>query len=166
MARLPATRRLDTSPLHMLHRAGQRAAELFQKELGANDLTPRQYAVLVTVSNDEGLNQTQLVERTGIDRSTMADLIRRMLRKGILQRRRTREDARAYAVKLTALGTQTLEAVEPVSRRVDAQILAFLPTDQRHRLLQDLNGMVNALGNSEPKETARKRKLKTAATAR
>jgi len=65
MAKEPANNRLERSPLHLLHRAGQCAADLFQTELGADDLTPRQYAVLLTVSLNEGLNQTQLVERTG-----------------------------------------------------------------------------------------------------
>ena len=95
MARDPAPNRLERSPLHLLHRAGQCAAEVFQAELGGGDLTPRQFAVLVTVSQNEGLSQTHLVERTGIDRSTLADIVRRMLKKGLLQRRRTKEDARA-----------------------------------------------------------------------
>ena len=53
-------------------------------------LTPRQLAVLITVSQTEGQSQTGLVERTGIDRSTMADIVRRMQRKGLLKRRRTK----------------------------------------------------------------------------
>ena len=77
---------------------------------GRRDLTPRQYAVLLTVAQNEGLNQTQLVELTGIDRSTLADVVRRMLKKGLLQRRRTRDDARAYAVKLTDEGRKVLKA--------------------------------------------------------
>jgi MarR family transcriptional regulator, temperature-dependent positive regulator of motility len=149
MARAPSSRRLDKSPLHMLHRAGQCAAELFQKELGDNDLTPRQYAVLLTVSNEEGLSQTQLVERTGIDRSTMADLMRRMLRKGILQRQRTRKDARTYAVSLTKSGALALKSAEPISRRVDAKILAFLPVDERGRLLAELTAMVQSLAGAD-----------------
>jgi DNA-binding MarR family transcriptional regulator len=49
---------------------------------------------------NEGLSQTGIVARTGIDRSTLADLVRRLQRKGLLQRRRTKDDARAYAVKM------------------------------------------------------------------
>ena len=152
MARESASNRLERSPLHLLHRAGQCAAEVFQTELGSGDITPRQFAVLVTVSQNEGLSQTHLVERTGIDRSTLADIVRRMLKKGLLQRRRTREDARAYAVKLTEEGWRVLKSVEPLSRRVDDRILASLPAGQRERLLQDLNAIVQALGRMQDKE--------------
>ena len=141
-----ASARLDRSPIHLLHRAGQCAGDIFQTELGDRDLTPRQFAVLVTVSQNEGLSQTHLVERTGIDRSTLADIVRRMLKKGLLQRRRTKEDARAYAVKLTEEGWRVLKATEPMARRVDDRILSVLGTAQRDRFVQDLNTIVEALG--------------------
>ena len=157
MARESASSRLERSPLHLLHRAGQCAADVFQTELGPGDLTPRQFAVLVTVSQNEGLSQTHLVERTGIDRSTLADIVRRMIKKGLLQRRRTREDARAYAVKLTDEGSRVLKSVEPVSRRVDERILSSLPTAQRDRFLQDLNAIVLMLGRMQDKEQVGKR---------
>jgi DNA-binding MarR family transcriptional regulator len=137
---------LARSPIHLLHRAGQCAGDIFQAEMDASDLTPRQYAVLVTVSKNEGLSQTNLVDRTGIDRSTLADIIRRMLKKGLLQRRRTKEDARAYAVKLTDEGRRVLATAEPVVRRVDERLLSVLPAGQRDRFLRDLNLIVEALG--------------------
>lgn len=121
--------------------------------MGGANLTPRQYAVLLTVSLNEGLSQTHLVERTGIDRSTLADIVRRMLKKGLLQRRRTKEDARAYAVKLTEDGWKALKAADPVARRVDERILTVLPGEQqRERFMQDLNAIVGALGSLEAGE--------------
>src|SRR3972149_3585870 len=95
---------LETSAVHLLHTAGQRAGDIFADEMSKVKLTPRQYAVLVSVAEHEGLSQTGLVDRTGIDRSTLADIVRRMQRKGLLRRRRTKEDARAYVLKLTAEG--------------------------------------------------------------
>ncbi len=157
MARDPAPNRLERSPLHLLHRAGQCAAEVFQAELGGGDLTPRQFAVLVTVSQNEGLSQTHLVDRTGIDRSTLADIVRRMLKKGLLQRRRTKEDARAYAVKLTEEGWRVLKSAEPLSRKVDDRILSTLGAGQRDKFLQDLNSIVQVLGRMQTKEPAGKR---------
>ena len=140
---------LEQSPIHLLHRAGQCAGDVFQSEMRTDDLTPRQYAVLVAVAENEGLSQTNLVEMTGIDRSTLADIIRRMLKKGLVQRRRTKEDARAYAVKLTEEGRRILRSAEPMARRVDDRILQALPATQRDRFLTDLNTIVDALGKLE-----------------
>lgn len=150
MPREPVASRLERSPLHLLHRVGQCGADAFQTELEGVDVTPRQFAVLVTVSQNEGLSQTHLVEKTGIDRSTLADIVRRMLKKGLLQRRRTREDARQYAVKLTEEGSKILKSVEPVARRVDERILATLPAGQRERFLQDLHTIIQGLSAREP----------------
>jgi len=156
MGRDSANNRLERSPLHLLHRAGQCASEIFQNELGNDELTPRQYAILLTVSQNEGLSQTQLVELTGIDRSTLADVVRRMLKKGLLQRRRTRDDARAYAVKLTDEGTRVLKTHDPMARRVDERILSSLPAPQRDRFLQDLHSIVQTLNKLREKENAGK----------
>jgi DNA-binding MarR family transcriptional regulator len=145
---------LDQSPIHQLHRAGQCAADIFQAEMGLDDLTPRQYAVLLTVSQNEGLSQTQLVDKTGIDRSTLADIVRRMLKKGLLSRRRTREDARAYAVRLTDEGWKSLHNADPVARRVDERILSALPAGQRERFMSDLGTIVTALGKLKDDPTS------------
>ena len=144
--------RLGRSPLHMLHRAGQCAGEVFHAEMQDGDLTPRQYAVLLTVASNEGISQTGLVERTGIDRSTLADIVRRMLKKGLLQRRRTKEDARAYAVKLTEEGKRMLRSADPVTQRVDDRILEALPAKQRDQFVDNLGVIVEALGRMTPAE--------------
>jgi DNA-binding MarR family transcriptional regulator len=154
-AREMAVVRLERSPIHLLHRAGQCASDVFQGEMGEGDLTPRQYAVLVAVSQNEGLSQTQLVEKTGVDRSTLADIVRRMLKKGLLQRRRTKDDARAYAVKLTEEGWRILKTADPLAKRVDDKILAALPGQQRERFLQDLALIVEALGKLQSESTSK-----------
>ena len=61
---------LAQSPVHLLHRAGQCADEIFQREM-TTEVTPRQLAVLMTVVDNAGGNQASLVEATGIDRSTL-----------------------------------------------------------------------------------------------
>ena len=140
---------LETSAVHLLHRAGQRAGDVFSDEMSRIKLTPRQYAVLVSVAENEGLSQTGLVERTGIDRSTLADIIRRMLRKGLLQRKRTKEDARAYSVRLTEEGRQLLDAAAPGAARSEERLLAALPSDQRAAFISALASIVKSIGVSE-----------------
>src|SRR5262245_16629902 len=127
--------KLDRSPIHQLHRAAQCAGDMFQAEINEADLTPRQLAVLTTLADEEGLSQTGLVDRTGIDRSTLADVVKRMQRKGFLQRRRTKEDARAYAVKLTDEGRKVLRNAEPLARKVEERLLASLPARERDKFI-------------------------------
>lgn len=70
---------LKSSPVHLLRRCGQYAADLFDAETRGSDLTPRQLTVLIAVEADDGATQTALVAATGIDRSTLADMVARMI---------------------------------------------------------------------------------------
>jgi DNA-binding MarR family transcriptional regulator len=133
------------SLLHLLHRAGQCAADIFAAEITEADLTPRQLAVLIAVAGDEGASQTRLTDATGIDRSTLADIVKRLQRKGLLRRQRTRDDARAYAVALTADGRQLLRTAEPVAKRVDERLLSAIPDKQRETFLAALASIVEAI---------------------
>ena len=135
---------LDRSVTHLLHRAGQCAAEIFASEARTPGLTPRQLAVMTVIGDEEGLNQTELVERTGIDRSTMADLVARLIRRGLVQRRRTKEDARAYAIKLSPQGARLLRESQPVAAAADQRLLACLPAGKRQDFLDTLALIVSA----------------------
>jgi MarR family transcriptional regulator, temperature-dependent positive regulator of motility len=139
---------LDTSALHLLHRAGQCAEVLFTNETSKSDLTPRQYAVLVCVGQNPDVSQTGLVEQTGVDRSTLADVVRRLVKKGLLQRKRTKRDARMYAVRLTAKGQNILNSVKPHATKVDQRILAVLRSDQRGTFVDALGDIVRAMSRA------------------
>ncbi len=137
---------LEQSPGHLLRRATQFAQDLFTKEVGAGGLTARQFAVLVTVERDEGLSQTDLVKQTGIDRSTLADMISRMISRGLLQRKRTKTDRRANSVNLTAAGRRALNATMPQAVRAEKMVMDALSPKQREALFEVL-GVIANLGN-------------------
>jgi DNA-binding MarR family transcriptional regulator len=139
---------LDTSALHLLHRAGQCAEVLFTNETAKAALTPRQYAVLICVGQNPDVSQTGLVEQTGVDRSTLADVVRRLVKKGLLQRKRTKRDARMYAVRLTAKGQGILTSVKPQATKVDQRILSVLRSDQRANFIDALGEIVRAMSRS------------------
>ena len=135
---------IDCSPLHLLHRASQ-AVELAFATWTRGKLTPRQLALLVTIEECEGLNQTELMKRSGIDRSTTSDVVRRLRRRGLIHRRRTRGDARAYAVNLTDEGRRVLRAISPAAAGVEQAALNALPRDQRKAFVTALASIVAAL---------------------
>lgn len=133
---------LENSPLHLFHRAVQVVTEIYQAEMANHDLTARQYAVLFALAHSESLSQSKLVDATGIDRSTMADIVRRMLKKGIIQRKRDKEDARAYEVRITDEGMRLFKTVTPIVHRIEEKLLASLKGKRVDEFLSNLGLIV------------------------
>lgn len=140
---------IDRSMIHLLHRASQRASEIFALETRDFDLTARQFAVLSSVAQHEGLSQTDLVRLTGIDRSTLADVVQRLLRRGIIQRERTMQDGRTYAVTLSTQGRELLDAIKPYVRRADRAVLSCLGDEDGKLAAQILSRLLRKTGGEE-----------------
>ena len=158
-----AGKALERSPSHLLHRALQLALDIYAEETGPEAVTQRQYAVLSAVAAQEGLTQTDLVRATGIDRSTLADLVARMIGKNLLGRERSTVDARANTVRLSDEGRAALEAAAPRVAAADARILKLLPARKRDAflgLLADLSHAAEALAEVDASEAAPKVKKK------
>jgi DNA-binding MarR family transcriptional regulator len=109
------------------------------------DITPRQFVVLENIAKREGLSQTDLVKCTGIDRSTMADIVRRLLQKRFVQRRRTKNDARAYTIALTPQGRAALNDAKSIATRVDKEFLSILSVHEAQELLGSLSSIVRRI---------------------
>jgi DNA-binding MarR family transcriptional regulator len=129
---------LERSPSHLLHRALQRALDIYAEEFGAGAITQRQYAVLAAAAEREGATQADLVRITGIDRSTLADMAQRMIVKGLLERERSTVDARANAVRLTQAGQAALALAQPKMAAADARLLKLVGGGGRRQALVDL----------------------------
>lgn len=160
---------LRKSPGHLLRRAQQYAHDLHSNAVGADGPTPRQFEVLHVVSRNKGISQTDLVKATGIDRSTLADMIARMLKKGLLSRSRDKDDARANNVSITPSGQRVLASAGSGVSRSDGATLGVLPKAQQAAFMKALGAYADALdklsgdGAAKP---ARKKAAKKKAPAR
>ncbi len=150
---------LNKSVGHLLRRAQQYSFDKYSDQMGNNALTPRQFAVLHAVSKNEGLSQTDLVKATGIDRSTLADMISRMIKKGLLTRKRTKADARANAVSITASGKKSMTSAEPKVTKADDEVLKVLAKAKQGefvRLLQSISSEIDKEMEAAAAKTARR----------
>jgi DNA-binding MarR family transcriptional regulator len=136
---------VEASVGHLLHRAAQRALDFYAEEAGPGAVTQRQHAVLAAVAAREGAAQADLVAATGVDRSTLADMVARMIDKGLLARERSSLDARANAVRLTDAGRTALEATGPRAAAADARLLALLSKAQRAVILEALAALATGV---------------------
>jgi DNA-binding MarR family transcriptional regulator len=133
--------RLSRSPSHLLRRAEQFAAELFARSDLRDGVTLRQTVLLAAIAESEGASQSDLVRTTGVDRSTLAEMMARMERKGLIARAAAADDGRAKSVRLTNEGRRRLDEALPAIRDVDRALLLALPAARRstfESILSDL----------------------------
>jgi len=123
--------RLSRSPSHLLRRAEQFATELFARSELHDGVTLRQTVLLAAIAEAEGASQSDLVRTTGVDRSTLAEMMARMEKKGLIARAAAADDGRAKSVRLAAEGRRRLDAVLPAIKDVDRNLLAALPATKR-----------------------------------
>ncbi len=148
---------LSQSPSHLLRRCVQYANDLFAHEPTASDITKQQYTVLVAVEQNEGVSQADLVALTGIDRSTLAEMIRRMIEKRLLSRERTESDQRANSVRLASAGRKALRGARTANDRVERALLSAIPAGDRAKFSRMLSAIVAAAeaGDAPPPPSRR-----------
>jgi DNA-binding MarR family transcriptional regulator len=122
---------LYDAPGHLLRRCHQRSEELFTAAVGADGPTRQQIALLVTACQHPEASQAELVGLTGIDKNTLAQMIKRLTARGLLEQRRGEHDARTNAIRATPEAVRLLETVMPKVRLVQEQILEPLPKELR-----------------------------------
>ena len=132
------TYNLKTSPSHLLHRAQQIAANESASALAAAGITLRQFSVLAALSGNDGVSQSDLVNATGIDRSTLADMVARMEKAGLIKRVASKTDKRAKVVSLMAKGKKAYEKALPAVEKADAAIFEALPKTKQSALVSGM----------------------------
>ncbi len=132
-----------------LKRAAQYSADLYVDRRGKSGLTQRQFTVLEAVSHNEGASQTSLVRETGIDRSTLADLVSRLETHGYLLRKRSDKDARVNFVFLTDAGRDMLLNAQPQVSLVDQALIETVPERNRKVFIASLQLLSGKLDEAE-----------------
>ncbi|KXU94235.1 MarR family transcriptional regulator [Caballeronia megalochromosomata] len=112
----PEVRSIFTGSL--VRRAQQRHVAVWLSEVSA-EITSVQYAALEILQKTPGVNQRQLGDELDVDRSTIADLVARMVRNGLIERSDDPVDKRSYVLFLTAAGKTQLAALRPRVEEVE-----------------------------------------------
>lgn len=135
------TRRLDSGVLTWLRlaRLVQKIHQGSSEELRREGLTLGQFDVLAQVGAAEGATQQQVADALLVSKSNVCQLLDRMERAGLVERR---QHGRANHLYLTVAGRHLHDRVVPAHERRIAEIFSTLSaTEQRQlvRLVRTLN---------------------------
>lgn len=132
----PIPRRL---PL-LLRRAWFGLNQAFRRRIAPLGLTPDQYTALRTLAEQEpvGLTQRELTEHMASDPNTVAALVERMERAGLIERKPHERDGRANRIELAAAGRERFARARTEAQALQAEIMAALPVEGQEAFLSGL----------------------------
>jgi DNA-binding MarR family transcriptional regulator len=112
------------------------------------DLTPEQWAVLLRLREQEGLNQSQLGEKTSKDRHNITRILKQLDKRGYIKKRHNDKDKRAFRVYLAASGRSILKELKPVVLKHRDRVCKGFSKDDLLKIRDYLGHIVNNLRRS------------------
>lgn len=122
---------LWSRPGYLVRRLHQIHIGLFAEEFAGQDITPIQFGMLSVLYSGVEMDQLTLSSAVGIDRTSGADVIKRLERRGLVSREPSARDRRAMAIKISDQGKEIVDASR--ARMVRAQERLMGPLTQRER---------------------------------
>lgn len=136
----PERRRL---PL-LLRRAWYGLNQAFRRRVAHLGVTPDQFTVLRTLGEHDGISQRQLTHLMSSDPNTVASLLERMERAGLIERETHETDRRANRLRLKLRGRKRYEAAREIAVALQLEILSSLPERSRENFLANLDKIAGA----------------------
>jgi DNA-binding MarR family transcriptional regulator len=119
---------------HLIRRVAQLHDRYFE-QIAGDEVTPRQFALLIALSREPDIGQIQLANRIAIDRTTTGQMAHRLELAGYLKREPHPLDGRRKVLRVSVKG---MRLIEKLAERVDAindAILEPLNAEERATLL-------------------------------
>jgi MarR family transcriptional regulator, lower aerobic nicotinate degradation pathway regulator len=122
------------SAVFLLKRLGYAAKDEATAAYEATGLHPYHYAILVVLSEAAAETQGSIADALGYDRGQLVGLLDELEERGLVERRRDREDRRRHLVSLTADGKRMLRRLRTVARELEDEFLEPLSDEDRATL--------------------------------
>ena len=135
---------LTEKPGFLFRRLDTRANLLYQKHTGQSEITPRQFGVLLMLHQNGRMTQAELANAVFIDKSTLGEMLQRMVERGLVRRRVPKEDRRTAELWLSDAGRRVALSFVPHAEAAQQELLAPLPVEYRPLFLKCLKLIADA----------------------
>jgi len=140
-ARIPP---LESLTGFLLRCASNIADASYYKQLGNAEITPRQLAILLSLQNGGPMTQAALSAVTRMDRSTINEMVPRMIERDLISKTNSPDDKRSLHLSITVQGLKALKGVLPATVLSQDHVLAALPKEYRRIFKHCLEMIIEA----------------------
>ena len=135
---------LDAQPGIAFRRLANLSHAMFLEMSGQSEITGPQLTVLVTLAQKGPQIQSEIGKAVGMDKNTIAEMLRRMETRGLVSRKPLQTDRRAVGISITAEGRRTAAALVTPAKDVGTALIAPLPPEYRPLFAKCLDILVAA----------------------
>lgn len=135
----PADWRPDELPTALISRFARGMNRQLDVRLEYLGISVAQLPVLAALKRQESMTQRELAELAGVEQPSMAQLLARMERDGMVRRTPSLADKRSSVITLTSKAMDCLEPGRALLLQADRDACAALTTDERQMLIGLLN---------------------------
>jgi DNA-binding MarR family transcriptional regulator len=130
------TLKLDKGLGFLVRLLDTRVHLLYEQLTAQNEITPRQFGVLLTLYQRGTLTLTELAGHIRVDRSTLGEMINRMAERSLITKRNNGSDRRSAEVLLAPAGRSVLFEIVAGAAQLQDALLAPLPAEERAHFLR------------------------------
>jgi DNA-binding MarR family transcriptional regulator len=130
----------------LLAALGAHATARFAERVAELDLTPPQVGMLRLIAASPGQSQQSVAQELGTPPSRLVGLVDALADRGLVERRRNREDRRLHALHLTEAGEAMLGKIAALGREHDDAICRSLDAAERRQLRAFLSRIADDQG--------------------
>jgi DNA-binding MarR family transcriptional regulator len=109
---------------------------LYERLTAQNDITPRQFGVLLTLYQQGTLTLTELARHIRVDRSTLGEMINRMAKRSLISKRNSGSDGRSAEVMLAPAGQAVVLKLVTGAAELQTALLAPLAAGDRAHFMR------------------------------
>lgn len=146
-----AERFVDDYLLYLLARASSEVSAQFHAHLKQHGLQVAEWRVLATLSDGDGMTVGELAARALQRQPTMTKTIDRMVRSGLVTRRKGEPDRRQVRIYITPDGRNRVRDALSAAKLHEADVLSDYGPDEARRLKSMLQGLIERNG-ATPRE--------------
>src|SRR5690349_14807539 len=126
----------------MAQEAAFQAFSRHSQEIGES---PGRFATLTIIARNPGISQTELSHANGRDKSSLTPVVEDLVRRGLVERKRTDDDRRTYRLNLTPAGRKTLTEMTRCARRHERNLDRLIGGRDRKRFIAVLKRIAQGI---------------------
>ncbi|MFO7938758.1 MAG: MarR family transcriptional regulator [Bacteroidales bacterium] len=142
--------RLKNQLCFPVYKANRLILRAYQPLLETLDLTYPQYLVLMVLWEHDELSVKEIGQWLMLNTNTLTPLLKRLQKRQLLTRERSRADERKVVVRLTPAGKELREQALNIPTRLTDSM--HMPVEELRALKQQLHTFINAIEKAEEQE--------------